>query len=272
MNMNPHPNINAPQLDGNMSDKTKKGIFIILALMLLLLLFFLNCQDSEDGEFVELTGDGKNNTGQSNEPQQPEGTGEGNAGGESKQEPPKEGGEVPGELPTMPFTIDVGKPKPVTPTPKIKAPPSTTPGSQKTAPPGKGGGGEIEQRLAREGAKTGQIQISLAWDSYDDLDLHVLDPNNEVIWWRNKRSRSGGVLDVDMNVHATSLRPVENIFWGAGSAPRGKFRVKVVCFNYRGRNREPVRFRVRMKVDGRVSVRTGWVNPGGTVYAQDFTR
>ena len=271
MNMNAHPNINAPQPGGDMGDKTKKAIFIILALLLLLLLFFLNTQDSGGGEFVELTGDGKNKTGQSNEPQQPDGKEDGEAGGEATQEQPKEGGSVPNE-----FTINIGKPKPATPTPapKTKATkPSTTPGTQKTASPGKGGGGEIERRLTREGAKTGQVQISLAWDSYDDLDLHVLDPDNEEISFSNKRSRSGGMLDVDMNVGPSSLRPVENIFWANGRAPRGKFRVKVVCYTYRGRNRAPVRFRVRMKIDGRVlPIRTGWVNPGGTVYVQDFTR
>jgi hypothetical protein len=275
MNMNAHPNINAPQPGGDMGNKTKKAIFIILALLLLLLLFFLNTQDSGGGEFVELTGDGKNKTGQSNEPQQPEGKGEGEAGGEAEQEDPKEGGDVPTELPTMPFTINIGKPKPATPTPKIKAPPSTTPGSQKTASPGKGGGGEIERRLAGAGAQTGQIQISLAWDSSDDLDLHVLDPNNEKIWYSHKRSRSGGVLDVDMNARAITLRPVENVFWANGRAPRGKFRVKVVCYKYRGRNGTKVPFRVRMKIDGRVlPIWSGFVNArnGSTVYVHDFTR
>jgi hypothetical protein len=271
MNMNAHPNVNAPQPGGDMGDKTKKAFIIILALLLLILLLNFD-SEPDNNEFVELTGDGKNKTGQSNEPQQPEGTGEGDAGGESKEEAPEEGGEVP----TTPFAINIGKPKPVTPTPTRKpTTPSKKPGTSNIPSQGKGGGGEIERRLAGAGAQTGQVQISLAWDSSDDLDLHVLDPNNEKLWYSNKRSRSGGVLDVDMNARATTLRPVENVFWASGRAPRGKFRVKVVCYKYRGRNGTKVPFRVRMKIDGRVlPIWSGFVNArnGSTVYVHDFTR
>ena len=32
---------------------------------------------------------------------------------------------------------------------------------------------ELMERLAREGGKSGVVQISLAWDDYNDLDMHV---------------------------------------------------------------------------------------------------
>jgi len=143
----------------------------------------------------------------------------------------------------------------------------------KSGPTGRQPKSEFEQRLAREGAQTGQIQISLAWNSYDDLDLHVLDPGNEVISFRNRRSRSGGTLDVDMNIRPESLQPVENIFWPENGAPRGKYKVKVHCFSYRGQGGQPVPFRVRMKIDGNLlPIWNGRVNPDGTVYVHDFTR
>jgi len=94
------------------------------------------------------------------------------------------------------------------------------------------------KRLNREGAKSGDITISLAWDTIDDLDLHVFMPSGEELSYMSKQSRCGlGMLDVDMNAGAPySKEPVENIFFGNTEdlvqAPKGKYKVIVQNYSY----------------------------------------
>ncbi len=53
----------------------------------------------------------------------------------------------------------------------------------------------IEDRVAREGGAAGQVQISLAWEDRNDLDLHVyaerradlLQQPEKRLWWRPRR-------------------------------------------------------------------------------------
>ena len=51
---------------------------------------------------------------------------------------------------------------------------------------------ELMERLAREGGKSGVVQISLAWDDYNDLDMHVFCPSGERIYFNNRKSNCGG--------------------------------------------------------------------------------
>ncbi len=88
----------------------------------------------------------------------------------------------------------------------------------------------IQNRVAAAGGKTGEVQFSLAWKSFNDLDLHVIAPSGEHISWRHRESRCRGVLDVDMNVQPATESPVENIRWLARSAPMGRYTVIVHQF------------------------------------------
>jgi len=69
----------------------------------------------------------------------------------------------------------------------------------------------------------GDIQITLTWDNEADLDLHVIDPSGEEIYWLNTSSVSGGYLDFD---NITGFGP-ENVFWEDGMAPSGVYDVYV---------------------------------------------
>jgi hypothetical protein len=91
---------------------------------------------------------------------------------------------------------------------------------------------DFHDRLAREGAQTGQVQVSLIWDNKNDLDLSVVCPSGERISFDNKLSSCGGQLDVDMNESPTSEQPVENIFWAVGAAPKGEYKVLIEHFEH----------------------------------------
>ena len=83
---------------------------------------------------------------------------------------------------------------------------------------------EINRRLVKYGAKTGDVQIALSWNTVDDLDLHVLvNPLGSNINWTTRWGTCGGMLDIDMNAHPNFLnnQPIENIFWPVGRAPIG---------------------------------------------------
>jgi len=114
---------------------------------------------------------------------------------------------------------------------------------------------DLQRRLDRAGASSGDVQISLTWNNRNDLDLQCTDPFGERIDGYNQASRSGGVLDVDMNptdensmtreaweksntwagvrrTHRTSYSdtaPVENLIW-ATNAPQGHYKVFVHQF------------------------------------------
>ena len=105
---------------------------------------------------------------------------------------------------------------------------------------------ELQARLAREGAQSSDVQISLMWNNYNDLDLHVVCPSGERIHGGNKKSGCGGELDVDANVRAETRKPVENVFWKDGSAPAGKYQVYVHYYkkHNKRRSKDPTKFQI----------------------------
>jgi len=122
----------------------------------------------------------------------------------------------------------------------------------------------IGDRLKREGAKKGDITVSLAWNTFDDLDLHVHLPSGEHISYRNTKSSDGLCnLDVDMNAGGKdSNEPVENIFAGdldrKIEAPHGKYKVVVQNYDYHGSPRGSIiPFRVIIEKNGTKESFTG---------------
>jgi hypothetical protein len=112
----------------------------------------------------------------------------------------------------------------------------------------------LERRLGEVSAKGGDIQISLSWQNFNDLDLHCIDPAKQEICFSNRRSAStGGELDIDQNAHQPfNTSPVENIYWPYGGAPPGLYRVFVVYYaQHSGTDLTP--FLVRTIVQGKTN-------------------
>ncbi len=100
----------------------------------------------------------------------------------------------------------------------------------------------IKERVKKAGGKVdgAALRVSLSWFNYDDLDLHIHEPQGRGsrglpgmhIHFRNKRGWTGGTLDVDMNAGGGQTRePVENVVWT--SVPDGPYRVVVNNFAFR---------------------------------------
>jgi hypothetical protein len=59
---------------------------------------------------------------------------------------------------------------------------------------------QIDQRLTSAAATIGgEVEVSLAWNSWSDLDVQVRAPSGELINAYHPRSSSGGIQDVDAN-------------------------------------------------------------------------
>lgn len=75
----------------------------------------------------------------------------------------------------------------------------------------------VKERVKRAGGNvTGDLCCRLAWYNFDDLDLHMTEPNGTHIFYADKNPHgTDGQLDVDMNAGGGRTRePVENIFYG----------------------------------------------------------
>jgi hypothetical protein len=121
---------------------------------------------------------------------------------------------------------------------------------------------EITERVRRAGGKIGKVTVSLAWQNYNDLDLHVVTASGEKIFYGNRRSLCGGQLDIDQNVTPTTTSPIENIFWSAESPPRGPFKIYVHHYRNHGlpECRDPTPFVVRVQIDDNIQVFNGSVS------------
>ncbi|MGV8152595.1 MAG: YfaP family protein [Candidatus Nanoarchaeia archaeon] len=125
---------------------------------------------------------------------------------------------------------------------------------------------EIKTRVRNAGGMIEGVSIraSLLWNNFNDLDLHVICPSGEEIYYGHKNSHCGGFLDVDMNVRGETEKPVENIRWEKGKAPKGHYRVYVQNYATHGDCAPKTKFRVEIEIDGKVQHFEGETPAGKT--------
>ena len=93
---------------------------------------------------------------------------------------------------------------------------------------GSGAGAATTSNLQVVSVGTGDVQVSVSWDVPSDVDLYVVEPSGEEIFYGNRSSATGGQLDLDSNA-ACGGQDVrnENITWPDDPAPRGDYQVRV---------------------------------------------
>lgn len=113
---------------------------------------------------------------------------------------------------------------------------------------------EIERRLEREGSTRGRyLEVTLAWNSRQDLDLAVICPNRQEISHQQLQA-CGGRLVTDLNAQSSALidTPVEHIVWDETPTPNGTYTVQVTYFSAHADTAPAVPFTVIVRREGTV--------------------
>ncbi|NJN45395.1 MAG: hypothetical protein HC808_01660 [Candidatus Competibacteraceae bacterium] len=150
--------------------------------------------------------------------------------------------------------------------------PDTSPAVETVPEPTAEESQEFTDRLATEGGKVGEITVTLLWNNRNDLDLVVICPNGERLYY-NTPTVCGGALDVDRNAGKQLMdRPVENIHWPQGQAAAGTYRVAVKYYARKDGNAPPVTpFQVRLLRNDQEQIFKGMVVPDELKSVTDFT-
>ena len=124
---------------------------------------------------------------------------------------------------------------------------------------------EIRQRVKAAGGMYEGVDIraSLIWNNRNDLDLHVITPRNEHIYYGAKKATCGGWLDVDMNVRGETTKPVENVRWASGTAKKGRYKIFVRNYSFKEPDQAPTPFKVEVEIDGEIRHFEGVISQKG---------
>lgn len=110
-----------------------------------------------------------------------------------------------------------------------------------TNPPANPAAEAIQSRVSKAGGKQGEVQFSLVWETISDLDIHVITPQGQRIFYGARKSNCRGHLDVDANARNRkkfTTEPVENIRWLKGQPDSGRYTVIVHYYQRRGGHKE----------------------------------
>ncbi len=112
----------------------------------------------------------------------------------------------------------------------------------------------LQSREQRLQGKSGQLRVNLRWFTEDDLDLHIVTPNDDEIFYGNKEEKNGkGKLDIDSNAgQPFSSTPAENVYWE--ELPLGKYKIIVDFFN----SRQTTKVIFELKISPENSDLDGW--------------
>lgn len=144
----------------------------------------------------------------------------------------------------------------VSPSPTASPVPRPSPSPRPTPTPTDCRADNASDRVRCGGGQIGKVNVILTWNTEDDLDLHVICPSGERIYYSDKQ-KCGGTLDVDRNASGgiKTTNAVENIVWP--SPPNGSYKVEIDPFTVTG----SVDYKIDLLIDGqRVGGNTGSIS------------
>lgn len=114
--------------------------------------------------------------------------------------------------------------------------------------------GEVDDCKGQpEIASSGDVQILLSWNNYNDLDIACIDPDGNMVYYKNKKVPSGGMLEIDMNVDPNgSKTPIENIYWPSGGAPDGTYNVYLMYYKRHDTNISDTPYTISVKYGDKI--------------------
>ena len=90
-----------------------------------------------------------------------------------------------------------------------------------------------ESDVELKAAGSGLLQISLSFDNEKDVDLHVVEPSGDHIFYGARRSANGGYLDIDSNA-GCSIDGInnENVYYEEGATVEaGTYKVYALMYS-----------------------------------------
>ena len=130
--------------------------------------------------------------------------------------------------------------------------------------------GEFRRRVQDAGGQYEDVDIraTLIWNNRNDLDLMMLTPLGNRIYFRDKRDFTGGELDVDRNVCGETMEPVENIRWPRGKAREGCYVVMLWNYAHHMPSRQDTPYQLELEVGGQRFTYEGVFRAGDPVRVQ----
>lgn len=108
---------------------------------------------------------------------------------------------------------------------------------------------------------SGDVEITLQWSNYNDLDLYCTDPAGDKLYHNCQRVASGGVYQIDMNVRPPRTNtPLEHIYWPTGGAPNGTYSVYVRFYDKHDEAQDATSFVLRIKYGDKEEIKRGTVS------------
>ena len=111
--------------------------------------------------------------------------------------------------------------------------------------------------------QSGDAQITLEWTVAADIDISVVDPDGNRVYYESLSIPSGGQLERDVTCRnpMTTNTQVENIFWPINSLPAGQYTAEVVFSEIcEGEEATDVDFSLNVLTHGQSQTFTGAVS------------